>query len=226
MGQKEVWYSSNILLEQVDVESLSEGVTVTLINWGNAVITTVNRSVSYHVLVKGCFWAKWLDTMFFAFFCLRSFFLSGVSKVILAKNLGTPSMNAVKQPSTFIQMTLKINEFSPYFPIFPPLHFVLTTRVEAYGCTCRLASSVEFGVKSSRGFLPFFVASSQWMNCVTQLSSVSAFMSGNESFTIVWLANCLVDMTAIHSSFHTKWIKTWLTWFHSNQELAGDEVNF
>ena len=43
VGMKDVFYGPNILLEAEDAEGLKEGDKVTLINWGNAVITSVSR---------------------------------------------------------------------------------------------------------------------------------------------------------------------------------------
>lgn len=46
VGQKEVHYSSRVLIEGADAQTLHEGETVTLINWGNVVVTKLSRSVS------------------------------------------------------------------------------------------------------------------------------------------------------------------------------------
>ncbi len=43
VGEKEVWYSSEVLLEGEDTQTLSEGDKVTLVNWGNIIINTVNK---------------------------------------------------------------------------------------------------------------------------------------------------------------------------------------
>lgn len=41
VGVKEVWYSSEVLLEGEDAQTLSEGEKVTLVNWGNTRINKV-----------------------------------------------------------------------------------------------------------------------------------------------------------------------------------------
>ena len=43
VGQKEVWYSQKIFVEGADAETLQEGETVTLLNWGNVLVTKVTR---------------------------------------------------------------------------------------------------------------------------------------------------------------------------------------
>ena len=43
IGEKEVWYSSRLLMEGADAQTLSEGETVTLIHWGNVVVTKLSR---------------------------------------------------------------------------------------------------------------------------------------------------------------------------------------
>ena len=43
VGKKEIWYSSEVLLERMDVETLTENSTITLINWGNVIITKITR---------------------------------------------------------------------------------------------------------------------------------------------------------------------------------------
>ena len=45
VGEKEVWYSERILVEGADAETLRQGETVTLLNWGNITITTVTRYI-------------------------------------------------------------------------------------------------------------------------------------------------------------------------------------
>ena len=45
VGEKEVWYSSRVLLEGADAQTFSEGEKVTLINWGNVIITKINKLV-------------------------------------------------------------------------------------------------------------------------------------------------------------------------------------
>ncbi|XP_030800487.1 bifunctional glutamate/proline--tRNA ligase isoform X6 [Camarhynchus parvulus] len=46
VGLKPVWYSSRVLIEGVDAETLAEGEVVTFINWGNIIITKLNRNSS------------------------------------------------------------------------------------------------------------------------------------------------------------------------------------
>ena len=43
MGEKEVWYSSRVLVEGGDAQTLYVGETVTLLNWGNLVITAIDK---------------------------------------------------------------------------------------------------------------------------------------------------------------------------------------
>uniref|UniRef100_A0A8C5TTA2 Bifunctional glutamate/proline--tRNA ligase n=1 Tax=Malurus cyaneus samueli TaxID=2593467 RepID=A0A8C5TTA2_9PASS len=42
VGLKPVWYSSRVLIEGADAETLAEGEVVTFINWGNIIITKLN----------------------------------------------------------------------------------------------------------------------------------------------------------------------------------------
>ncbi|XP_074435403.1 bifunctional glutamate/proline--tRNA ligase isoform X6 [Larus michahellis] len=46
VGLKPVWYGSRVLIEGADAETLTEGEVVTFINWGNIVITKLNRNSS------------------------------------------------------------------------------------------------------------------------------------------------------------------------------------
>ncbi|XP_062346421.1 bifunctional glutamate/proline--tRNA ligase isoform X1 [Cinclus cinclus] len=46
VGLKPVWYSSRVLIEGADAETLAEGEVVTFINWGNVVITKISRNSS------------------------------------------------------------------------------------------------------------------------------------------------------------------------------------
>ncbi|XP_054248728.1 bifunctional glutamate/proline--tRNA ligase [Indicator indicator] len=46
VGLKPVWYGSKVLIEGADAETLTEGEVVTFINWGNIVITKLNRNSS------------------------------------------------------------------------------------------------------------------------------------------------------------------------------------
>ncbi|XP_054900914.1 bifunctional glutamate/proline--tRNA ligase isoform X2 [Poeciliopsis prolifica] len=44
IGLKEVWFGPRVLIEGADAETLTEGETVTFINWGNLVITKINKA--------------------------------------------------------------------------------------------------------------------------------------------------------------------------------------
>uniref|UniRef100_A0A3P9NA26 Bifunctional glutamate/proline--tRNA ligase n=2 Tax=Poecilia reticulata TaxID=8081 RepID=A0A3P9NA26_POERE len=44
VGLKEVWYGPHVLIEGADAETLTEGETVTFINWGNLIITKINKA--------------------------------------------------------------------------------------------------------------------------------------------------------------------------------------
>uniref|UniRef100_A0A663M0M8 Bifunctional glutamate/proline--tRNA ligase n=1 Tax=Athene cunicularia TaxID=194338 RepID=A0A663M0M8_ATHCN len=44
VGLKPVWYGSRVLIEGADAETLTEGEVVTFINWGNIIITKLNRN--------------------------------------------------------------------------------------------------------------------------------------------------------------------------------------
>ncbi|XP_032911026.1 bifunctional glutamate/proline--tRNA ligase isoform X6 [Catharus ustulatus] len=46
VGLKPVWYSSRVLIEGADAETLAEGEVVTFINWGNIIITKLSRNSS------------------------------------------------------------------------------------------------------------------------------------------------------------------------------------
>ncbi|NP_001121346.1 glutamyl-prolyl-tRNA synthetase 1 S homeolog [Xenopus laevis] len=46
VGLKPVWYGPKVLIEGADAETLSEGETVTFINWGNLIITKIHRDQS------------------------------------------------------------------------------------------------------------------------------------------------------------------------------------
>ncbi|KFQ41391.1 Bifunctional glutamate/proline--tRNA ligase, partial [Nestor notabilis] len=50
VGLKPVWYGSRVLIEGADAETLTEGEVVTFINWGNIVITKLNRNSSGKVV--------------------------------------------------------------------------------------------------------------------------------------------------------------------------------
>jgi len=53
-GTKTVHYSPQVWLEGADVADLKEGQTVTLINWGNIVITGIDRYLIGGVLCVYC----------------------------------------------------------------------------------------------------------------------------------------------------------------------------
>lgn len=40
---KSVWYGPRVLVEGADAETFSEGEMVTFINWGNLIITKINK---------------------------------------------------------------------------------------------------------------------------------------------------------------------------------------
>lgn len=40
---KEVWYGPRVLIEGADAETFTEGETITFINWGNLIITKINK---------------------------------------------------------------------------------------------------------------------------------------------------------------------------------------
>ncbi|XP_008940562.1 PREDICTED: bifunctional glutamate/proline--tRNA ligase [Merops nubicus] len=46
VGLKPVWYGSRVLIEGADAETLTEGEVVTFINWGNIIISKLNRNSS------------------------------------------------------------------------------------------------------------------------------------------------------------------------------------
>ncbi|GAA6225930.1 bifunctional glutamate/proline--tRNA ligase-like [Lates japonicus] len=50
VGMKEVWYGPRVLIEGADAETLSEGEVVTFINWGNLIITKINKGADGKVL--------------------------------------------------------------------------------------------------------------------------------------------------------------------------------
>lgn len=45
VGMKRVWYGPRVLVEGADAETFSEGEMVTFINWGNLIITKINKYV-------------------------------------------------------------------------------------------------------------------------------------------------------------------------------------
>lgn len=46
IGEKAVWYSNKVWVEGEDAAAVTEGQVVTLINWGNVLITKINRLAS------------------------------------------------------------------------------------------------------------------------------------------------------------------------------------
>lgn len=44
LGEKDVWYSQNVALEQEDARTFAEGEEITLMNWGNAIVKSINYS--------------------------------------------------------------------------------------------------------------------------------------------------------------------------------------
>ncbi|KAF7652206.1 hypothetical protein LDENG_00099990 [Lucifuga dentata] len=50
VGMKEVWYGPRVLVEGADAETFSEGEMVTFINWGNLIITKINKGADGKVL--------------------------------------------------------------------------------------------------------------------------------------------------------------------------------
>lgn len=50
VGMKDVWYGPRVLVEGADAETFSEGEVVTFINWGNLIITKINKAADGKVL--------------------------------------------------------------------------------------------------------------------------------------------------------------------------------
>ncbi|KAM7423657.1 hypothetical protein PAMA_000151 [Pampus argenteus] len=50
VGMKEVWYGPRVLVEGADAETFSEGEVVTFINWGNLIITKINKGADGKIL--------------------------------------------------------------------------------------------------------------------------------------------------------------------------------
>ncbi|CAN9506862.1 unnamed protein product [Ophioblennius macclurei] len=50
VGMKEVWYGPRVLIEGADAETLAEGEIVTFINWGNLIVTKINRGADGQVV--------------------------------------------------------------------------------------------------------------------------------------------------------------------------------
>ena len=51
VGEKEVWYSPRVLVEGGDAQTLYVGETVTLLNWGNLVVTAMDKWVARRPLM-------------------------------------------------------------------------------------------------------------------------------------------------------------------------------
>ncbi|KAG7236967.1 hypothetical protein INR49_032977 [Caranx melampygus] len=50
VGMKEVWYGPRVLIEGADAETFSEGEVVTFINWGNLIISKINKGADGKVV--------------------------------------------------------------------------------------------------------------------------------------------------------------------------------
>ncbi|KAL7405656.1 hypothetical protein ABVT39_005011 [Epinephelus coioides] len=50
VGMKQVWYGPRVLVEGADAETFSEGEMVTFINWGNLIITKINKGADGKVV--------------------------------------------------------------------------------------------------------------------------------------------------------------------------------
>uniref|UniRef100_A0A8C6PTQ0 Bifunctional glutamate/proline--tRNA ligase n=1 Tax=Nothobranchius furzeri TaxID=105023 RepID=A0A8C6PTQ0_NOTFU len=50
VGMKEVWYGPRVLVEGADAETFKEGEVVTFINWGNLIITKINKGADGKVM--------------------------------------------------------------------------------------------------------------------------------------------------------------------------------
>ncbi|XP_077445865.1 bifunctional glutamate/proline--tRNA ligase isoform X1 [Stigmatopora argus] len=50
VGMKQVWYGPQVLVEGADAETFSEGEVVTFINWGNLIISKINKGADGKVL--------------------------------------------------------------------------------------------------------------------------------------------------------------------------------
>uniref|UniRef100_A0A3Q1HWK1 Bifunctional glutamate/proline--tRNA ligase n=1 Tax=Anabas testudineus TaxID=64144 RepID=A0A3Q1HWK1_ANATE len=50
VGMKDVWYGPRVLIEGADAETFSEGEVVTFINWGNLIITKINKGADGKVV--------------------------------------------------------------------------------------------------------------------------------------------------------------------------------
>lgn len=49
VGMKMVWYGSKVWIEKADAEHFTVGENVTFINWGNLVIKSIDKFVSFCV---------------------------------------------------------------------------------------------------------------------------------------------------------------------------------
>ncbi|XP_072237126.1 bifunctional glutamate/proline--tRNA ligase isoform X2 [Leuresthes tenuis] len=50
VGMKEIWYGPRVMIEGADAETFSEGEVVTFINWGNLIITKINKGADGKVV--------------------------------------------------------------------------------------------------------------------------------------------------------------------------------
>jgi glutamyl-tRNA synthetase len=46
LGQKKVWYSANVIIEQADAASFEQDEEITLMNWGNAFVRKISHSIN------------------------------------------------------------------------------------------------------------------------------------------------------------------------------------
>lgn len=51
VGMKEVWYGPKVLVEGADAETFTEGEMVTFINWGNLIITKINKYYNHFLAI-------------------------------------------------------------------------------------------------------------------------------------------------------------------------------
>lgn len=70
VGMKEVWYGPRVLVEGADAETFTEGEMVTFINWGNLIITKINKyagivSQLIHIVVQNRGFVKVIMCFFF-----------------------------------------------------------------------------------------------------------------------------------------------------------------
>lgn len=56
---KQVWYGPRVLVEGADAETFSEGEMVTFINWGNLIITKINKYKDFWSCDRNIAQEKW-----------------------------------------------------------------------------------------------------------------------------------------------------------------------